>query len=105
MILVAGLVGVVGPAGARPGTGGPRAVEVTTNHALISACSFDGVGTPCSPDVKEDSDFSAFIDSVSDSDDLNDGRSASANAAQDTTVVETSEIGRASCRERVSIDV
>ncbi len=60
-------------------------VTLVTDRAKISASSFDGFGTVGDPVARELSDISTFSDSVSQSDDLNQGRSASAQAAQLTT--------------------
>lgn len=86
VILVAGMVGLVGPAGARPGAVGPSAVEIATNHARVSAFAFDGGGDTPDPVAMEATDFLGFLETVTDADDSGSGRAAQAQAFQDTTI-------------------
>lgn len=89
VILVAAMVALVGPAGARPGAGDPRLAEITTNHARLAADAFDGEGTSADSDSRDATDFSAFSESVTAADlpfDPTEDRTASANASQNTTV-------------------
>jgi Ca2+-binding RTX toxin-like protein len=98
VILVAGLVGLVGPAGARPGAVGPRLVEIGTDHARIVAVASNGsdrgrtgLRPSAIPVEVEASDFSVFSEAVSASDDSSDDRDAQAQASQDTTVDDTGD--------------
>ena len=63
---------------------------LVTDHAKVEASSFDGFGTTNPPVISEASDVSAFSDTVTSFDDLTDGRTAGAEATQNTTIDFTS---------------
>jgi len=60
--------------------------NVVTSQATVEASSFDGRGTVGPPDVEADADFTEFSETANAFDDPNEGRSAEAEATQDTTV-------------------
>ncbi|MEX1195622.1 MAG: thrombospondin type 3 repeat-containing protein, partial [Dehalococcoidia bacterium] len=60
--------------------------DVVTSSARVEASSFDGIGTVGPPDVEQDSGFTEFIETANAFDDPNEGRSAEAEATQNTTV-------------------
>ncbi len=95
VILVAGLVG---SAGARPGSVGPSTVEIGTDHAKVSVIASNGsdagkpdVAPTAVPVEEEATDFSVFSEAVSTLDDSSDDRGASAQASQDTSVDDTGD--------------
>jgi hypothetical protein len=91
-----------------PFGGAPSALadaNVVSSHAKVQASGFDGGGTLPPPVTEQDSNFSAFSETISAFDDPNDGRSAEGEATQDTSVdftdplastVDTSGAGTAS---------
>ncbi|MCI0607125.1 hypothetical protein L0156_29415 [bacterium] len=63
---------------------------LVTDHAKVEASAFDGSGTVTPPVIIEASDVSAFSNTVTAFDDLTNGRTAGAEATQNTTIDFTS---------------
>ena len=60
--------------------------NLVTDHAKVEAFAFDGSGTVGDPVINEASDVSSFSNTVNMFDDLSEGRTAGAEATQNTTL-------------------